>query len=88
MKQKALFAIKEIATGRLLASPMFGDKQEAKKYRRELNKVTKEGKEILEYVVTYGPDHDKFDKEEAVIQQPKVERPAKKQREREEAIAA
>lgn len=67
MKDKKLFAIKELATGKLLANPMFTDKQEAKKHRKKVNGITKEGAEIFTYVVTYGPDHDKFDAETARI---------------------
>ena len=56
-----MFAIKEVKSGKLLSSPMFGDKQLAKEHRRKLNGQTKEGTEIFEYVVTYGPDHDRFE---------------------------
>lgn len=40
---------------------MFEKKPLAKERRKSLNGKTKEGEEIFDYVVTYGPDHDKFD---------------------------
>lgn len=67
MKSKALFAIKEVKSDGILSEPMFDNKQLAKEHRRKLNPKTKEGDEVLDYVVTYGPDHDKFDAETAFI---------------------
>lgn len=67
MSNKALFAIREIKSGKLLSQPMFEDKQLAKEHRRNLNAKNKEGQEILDHVVTYGPDHDKFEARTAHI---------------------
>jgi hypothetical protein len=77
---KRLFAIKDTASGKIMSEPMFENKQLAKEFRREINGRTKEKdgeerKEIFNYVVTYGPDHDKFDVETAKlkpVKQPEV----------------
>lgn len=60
-KLKALFAIKELATDRVMPEPMFEEKQLAKKHRKELNPKNDKGEEIFNFVVTLGPDHDKYE---------------------------
>jgi hypothetical protein len=69
LKQKALFAIREVQTGKILTLPVFDKKDLAKKHRQSLNSVSEENVEIFDYVVTYGPDHDKFDLSKAVFKQ-------------------
>jgi hypothetical protein len=69
LKQKALFAIREVQTGKILTLPVFDKKDLAKKHRRSLNSVSEENVEVFEYVVTFGPDHDKFDPSKAVFKQ-------------------
>jgi hypothetical protein len=73
LKLKALFAIRDVQTGKILSLPVFEKKDLAKNHRRSLNKVNKEGKEVFDYVVTYGQDHDKFEPETAKFKEVKVE---------------
>lgn len=47
-----LFAIRDLATGRILPDLFFSSKSEAKLKRNELGDKT--------YCVTYGPDHRHF----------------------------
>lgn len=53
-----LFGLKEMGGSELLIPDLFFTKKEdAKKERVKRNKKNEEGKEILNFVVTRGPDH-------------------------------
>ncbi len=57
---KKLFAIREASTNKLLPNLFFSDKMQAKTYRESVNPKDDNNKEVMKYVVTYGPDHRKF----------------------------
>jgi len=55
---KSLFVLKNTKTGKTSAET-FANKMDAKNERRARNGISKDGKEILTWVVAYGPDHHK-----------------------------
>lgn len=62
---KALFAIRNVETGKLVKDLTFPNKLEAKQQRNkmyeEAGKPTKDdGSPNFPFVIAYGPDHDKF----------------------------
>lgn len=57
---KKLFALRDTSNKRLVPGQFFSDKTAAKNERARLNPKDDEGKEVMNYVVTYGPDHRKF----------------------------
>lgn len=58
METLRLFGLKEMGGSELLVADLFFSKKEAaKKERVKRNKRDKDGEEILNFVVTRGPDH-------------------------------
>lgn len=58
METLRLFGLKQIGGSELLIADLFFTKKEdAKKERIKRNQKNKDGEEILDFVVTRGPDH-------------------------------
>jgi hypothetical protein len=93
---KALFALRDTSTDKVLKEPVFESKPDAKAERdRRWNvsgkPVTKgdDPQPLYPFVVTYGPQHDKFnpnpDRTKALPPEAKIKR---KQRQEAEAVTA
>lgn len=59
---RKLFALRDTHTNKLVPNAFFANKGEAKVKRGSLNPKDADGNEVMQYVVTLGPDHWKSTK--------------------------
>ena len=57
---KALYAVTPKDTSFKKTNATFSSKNEAKEHRKSINPVCDEGFEVLNHVVSFGPDHHRF----------------------------